>query len=59
MRERQYAPVVRILKEVACLEVETILDLGANIGLTAAYLGAIYPKARILAVEPDAANSGY
>jgi FkbM family methyltransferase len=56
VRERQYAPVVRVLREVACLEVETILDLGANIGLTALYLGAIYPKARILAVEPDAAS---
>ncbi len=54
VHQRQYAPVVRILEEAGCLDVETILDLGANIGLTAAYLGAIYPNARILAVEPDA-----
>jgi FkbM family methyltransferase len=56
VRERQYAAVVRVLEEAVSSEVETILDLGANIGLTSAYLGAIYPKARILAVEPDAAN---
>lgn len=56
VRERQYAPVIRLLKEVARVEVRTILDLGANIGLTTAYLGAIYPNARILAVEPDAAS---
>ena len=56
VRERQYATVVRVLEEATCLEVETILDLGGNIGLTAAYFGAVFPKARILAVEPDAAN---
>jgi len=56
VHQRQYAPVVRILEEAGCLEVETILDLGANVGLTAAYLGAIYPNARILAVEPDPAS---
>jgi FkbM family methyltransferase len=58
VRERDYAAVVRVLEQAACSEVETILDLGANIGLTAAYLGAIYPRARIVAVEPDAANFG-
>lgn len=54
--ERQYAPVVRVLREWTRREPETILDLGANIGLTAAYFGATYPAARILAVEPDPAS---
>ena len=53
VRDREYAPVVRVLEEAGFLEVETILDLGANIGLASAYLGAVYPKARICAVEPD------
>lgn len=50
---QHYAPVARVVGTAAAFEVETILDLGANIGLTAAYFGALYPKARILAVEPD------
>lgn len=35
---------------------ETIVDLGANIGLASLFLAAKYPAARILAVEPDADN---
>lgn len=35
----------------------TIIDLGANIGLTAAHYAATYPTARIIAVEMDAANA--
>ena len=36
--------------------VRTILDLGANIGLTAAHLATLFPEARILAVELDRDN---
>jgi FkbM family methyltransferase len=35
---------------------ETIVDLGANIGLASLFFGLRYPNARILAVEPDAGN---
>jgi FkbM family methyltransferase len=35
---------------------ETIVDLGANIGLATIFFGTRYPKARILSVEPEAAN---
>jgi FkbM family methyltransferase len=37
-------------------EQATILDLGANVGYTAASLGVRFPKARIIGVELDAAN---
>jgi FkbM family methyltransferase len=37
--------------------VETILDLGANTGLTARHLAHRYPRARILCVEMDAENA--
>ena len=37
-------------------EAQTILDLGANIGLSALFFGARYPRARIVAVEPDKDN---
>lgn len=35
---------------------ETIVDLGANIGLSALFFLKKYPDARIVAVEPDAVN---
>jgi FkbM family methyltransferase len=34
----------------------TILDLGANIGLTTLYYAALFPEARIWSVEPSPAN---
>lgn len=34
----------------------TILDAGANIGLTSIFLANQFPEARILAVEPESAN---
>lgn len=36
---------------------ETVLDLGANIGLTAAHYQHLWPGARIVAVEMDAGNA--
>ena len=33
-----------------------ILDLGANIGLSAVYFASLYPQARLVCVEPDAEN---
>lgn len=36
--------------------VRTIIDCGANIGITSLYLAARYPAARIVAVEPLPAN---
>jgi FkbM family methyltransferase len=37
-------------------EARTIVDLGANIGLAAVFFALRYPRARLLAVEPDPAN---
>lgn len=34
----------------------TIVDLGSNIGLAAAYFSGRYPDAKIICVEPDAGN---
>jgi FkbM family methyltransferase len=36
----------------------TVVDLGANIGLAAAYFAMHSPHCRVLAVEPDEANRG-
>jgi FkbM family methyltransferase len=48
-------------REYRCLdelsEVKTIIDAGANVGYSSAYLLSRYPEARSIAVEPD--NSNY
>lgn len=36
--------------------VHTIIDCGANIGLTALYFAQRYPNARIISIEPDPTN---
>ncbi len=38
--------------------VETVVDLGANIGFTSVYLAKRYGARRVVAVEPDASNAG-
>ncbi len=37
-------------------EPKTIVDAGANIGLSAAYFAITYPAAQIIAIEPEAGN---
>jgi FkbM family methyltransferase len=48
----EFAAVVHLLRR----PVRTILDAGANIGLSSLYLAHAFPEARILALEPDGAN---
>ena len=38
---------------VSGIDPETVLDLGANIGIASAWFRGRYPAARIVAVEPD------
>lgn len=49
-----------ILEEYSCLrelnEPSLVLDLGANVGFSAAYFLSAFPKARVVAVEPDERN---
>ena len=47
-------------RELECVgslsDVRTIIDAGANIGLTAIFLASFFPKATIIALEPDKQN---
>jgi len=47
-------------REYACLDslagVETVIDCGANVGYSSAWFLSRWPRARLLAVEPDEAN---
>jgi FkbM family methyltransferase len=49
-----------LCQEYSCLrelnEPSVVLDLGANVGFSAAYFLSVFPKARVLAVEPDERN---
>ena len=38
------------------LEPRLIIDAGANIGVSAAYFAALYPKATVVCLEPEAGN---
>ena len=49
-----------LFQEYSCLrdlkEPSLVLDLGANVGFSTAYFLSAFPKARIVAVEPDERN---
>lgn len=49
-REREYANVENLE------DVEFVLDCGANVGLASIYFLRRFPRARVLAVEPDPEN---
>lgn len=48
------------LREYRCLDhlqgVQTIVDAGANVGYSSAWLLTRFPQARVVAIEPDRAN---
>jgi FkbM family methyltransferase len=49
-----------IHQQYSCLrelkEPSLVLDLGANVGFSAVYFLSVFPRARVVAVEPDAGN---
>jgi FkbM family methyltransferase len=49
--DRIYEPVLKHLKQC-----ETIVDVGANIGLVSIFLASHHPRAKVLAVEADSVN---
>jgi FkbM family methyltransferase len=63
---RSHTTDISVLKELlvgnsyeplpADLDVETVVDLGANVGLSYRWLRSRYPRARFICVEPDPGN---
>jgi FkbM family methyltransferase len=41
---------------VDATQIKTIVDAGANIGLASIYFSAVFPQAKIIAIEPDGKN---
>jgi FkbM family methyltransferase len=58
--DRQVFGQIFFFDEYSCLrelsEPSLVMDLGANVGYSAAYFLSVFPKARIVAVEPDERN---
>jgi len=50
--EKEYEFVVNLLSQHS-IEVNTIIDAGANTGFTSMYLSAYFPNSRIIALEPN------
>ena len=50
--DHEYEPV----KAAGLSDARVIVDLGSNIGLSVRYWRTLFPRARIVAVEPDAGN---
>ena len=52
---KEFRPVVEIVKRHQ-IQVETIFDAGANVGLSTIYLKRYFPQAQVVCVEPDKSN---
>ncbi|NBB22937.1 FkbM family methyltransferase [Runella sp. CRIBMP] len=51
----EYRKVIEIINENK-ISINTVMDLGANIGLTTLFLFQYFPKANFICVEPDEEN---
>lgn len=56
VRQDYGKPVDLLKKNVEPNDKPTIIDAGANIGLTSLYLNKFFPEAKIIALEPDPGN---
>ncbi len=51
-----YFPIIEATRKKGKGEIATIVDAGANIGLSCLFFSLVYPNAQIIAIEPDNEN---
>jgi len=55
--DEEYRPLISMVEQYCKTDsVESIIDAGANVGLTSLYLSHFFRSARIAAIEPDEGN---
>lgn len=55
---KEYLPLVEEISRRGCADqIHFIIDAGANVGYTTAYLKAYFPHADVVAIEPDDGNA--
>lgn len=55
--DKEYDAVIHIYRNSFNDNPKTLIDAGANIGLTSLYFHAFFPGIRIMAIEPELANA--
>ena len=56
VRDQEYRFLTELFAGISTTPPRTVIDGGANIGLTSLYLRSIWPQAKIIALEPEAGN---
>lgn len=52
----RYPDIVQTYRDICARGTPLIVDLGANIGLSPLYFSMVWPKAKVVGLEPDAGN---
>ncbi|MGN6194456.1 MAG: FkbM family methyltransferase [Ginsengibacter sp.] len=55
-KKQEYKPVIHFFSQFFVESPRLIIDLGGNIGLASVYFSALFPNAKIFAVEPFGSN---
>lgn len=54
--EKEYYPMINLINSFPNPQIKTIIDAGANIGLTSVLFSLCFPKSKIISIEADSKN---